>query len=253
MLPLPELESRFGQALSGNPVGELSIRGNGLTSAQRLQVYRNNMQSALMGALRNVYPTTERLVGEEFFTATAHAYVKANPSHSGNIQDYGRAFPQFIHSFEPAAALPYLADVAVVEWLRLETAQAPGHTPMDLAALAAVPRESQPGLHFRRQSAVRIFSSRFPVLTIWEYCQSVAPETQLDIDLPGECVLFARLALDVYMRRLTAGEYTLLHRLAQDKTFEAACLEALEVEPGFDVEQRFAALVREEILTGFHH
>jgi len=252
MLPLPDLQSRFAQALSGR-VDELPIRANGLSAAQRLQVYRNNMQVALIAALRSVYPVTERLVGGEFFDAAAHAYLKANPSHSGNIQDYGGAFSQFLSAFEPAEALPYLGDVAALEWRRLQTALAPAHTPMDLEALAAVPKELQPELHFCHQPAARAFYSRFPVLTIWEYCQSASPEQDLELDLQGECVLFARPALDVYMRRLTPGEYAFLHQLCSGHTFEEACLEALKAEPDFDVERRFGELVREEILTAFYH
>ncbi len=253
MLPLPELQQRFASALSGVRGVALPIRGNGLTGQQRLQVYRNNMQSALVGALRGVYPVTERLVGEEFFAAAAFAYLKVNPSHSGNIQDYGGTFSRFLGGFEPAASLPYLADVAALEWRRLQTASAPPHAPMDLAALALVPAELQPRLHFHHQPAARVFSSRYPVLTIWEYCQSMASEQGLDIDLPGERILFARPALDVYMRRLSPGEYDFLHQLCRGRTFEEACVQALKTEPGFDVERNFTGLVREEILTGFYH
>lgn len=252
MLLLPDLQNRFAHALNAR-AGELPIRGNGLSADQRLQVYRNNMQSALIASLRSVYPVTERLVGEAFFDAAAHAYLKTNPSHSGNVQDYGGAFSQFLNGFGPAGSLPYLGDVAALEWRRLQTALAPPHTPMDLVALAAVPKELQPELHFRHQPAARAFCSHFPVLTIWEYCQSASPEQDLDVDLSGECVLFARPALDVYMRRLTPGEYAFLHHLCRGHTFEEACLEALKVEAGFDVERRFAELVREEILTAFYH
>ncbi len=252
MLPLPEVQERFARALAGKTV-ELPVCDKGLSGAARLQVYRNNMQSALISALRAVYPVTERLVGVEFFAAAAAAYVKANPSRSGNIQDYGGAFPRFLAGFPPAASLPYLGDVAALEWRRLQTALAPPHAAMDLDALAKVPKELQPELRFRHQPAARAFCSSFPVLTIWAYCQHPAPEEDLDIGLPGECVLFARPRLEVYMRRLTAGEYAFLHQLCSGHTFEEACREALGAEPGFDVERCFAELVREEILTGFYH
>lgn len=252
MLPLPELQEHFARALAGT-AAPVPVRANGLSAAQRLQVYRNNMRSALTEALRAVYPVTERLVGEEFFAAAAAAYIKGNPSHSGNIQEYGGAFPRFLEGFAPAASLPYLGDVAALEWRRLQTALAPPHEPMDLDALAKVPRELQPELHFRHQPAARALCSRFPVLTIWEYCQDPAPREDLDIGLPGECVLFARPGLDVTMRRLTAGEYAFLRQLCSGHTFEEACLDALKAEPGFEVARRFAELVREEILTGFYN
>ncbi len=252
MLPLPELQRRFTHALHdpGAPVPEL--RGNGLAAARRLQVYRHNMQSALTGALAAVYPVTLKLVGEEFFHAAAREYVQANPSHSGNIQDYGGAFPLFLNGFAPAASLPYLGDVAALEWRRLQTAVAPPHHRLDVQALAQVPAEMQPELHFHHQPAARAFDSRFPVLSIWEFCRQPDPQGTLDIDLPGECVLFARPALDVVMRRISRGEYRFLQGLCKGGSFREACAMALEAEPGFDVAGRFAEFVKDEILTDFY-
>jgi len=252
MLSLPESQRSFGWALRDSDAPVPGIRGHGLKPAQRLQVYRNNMQSALREALRAVYPMSERLVGAEFFAAAAHDYLKDHPSHSGNIQDYGDAFPEFLREFPAAASVPYLGDVAMLEWRRLQTALAPPHTAMDAAALAAVPPELQPELHFSHQPAARAVCSRFPILSIWEFCQAQEPERELDLDRPGECVLFARPRLEVYMRRLSAGEYRFLQSLSRGTTFVEACREALQAEPTFDVQKKFAELVQEEILTGFH-
>jgi len=252
MQPLPELQSSFGRALRDPAAPLPPIRAKGLDAARRLQVYRNNHAIALASALRAVYPVTERLVGEDFFTAAAGAYAKSNPSHSGNIQDYGGALPAFLGDYAPAASLPYLADVASLEWRRLQTAVAPPHQPMDLKALGEVPAERLPDVYFHHQPAARAFESRFPVLSIWEFCQQAEPQDGLDLGLGPQCVLLSRPALDVEMRLLSKGEYVFLRRLCRGGSFEVACRAALEVEPGFDVQERFAALVREEILTSFH-
>lgn len=252
MLPLPELEREFAHALRDAQVPARHVRGRGLDPSRRIQVYRNNMLSSLTAALRTVYPVTERLVGEQFFAAAAQGYIQSNPSHSGNIQDYGGAFPAFLQGFAPAAALAYLPDVAALEWRRLETALGPPHTPMDLAALAAVPAELQPELHFRHQPTARAFCSPHPILSIWEFCQSAEPEGELDLDAPGECVLFARPRLDVVMRRVSLGEYAFLQGICHGVNFETAAQAALQAEPAFDVARNFAKLVQEEILTGFY-
>ncbi len=252
MQPLPELQASFGLALRDIGAPLPPIRAKGLDAARRLQVYRNNHSIALASALRAVYPVTERLVGEDFFTAAADAYGAANPSHSGNIQDYGGALPAFLAAYVPAMSLPYLPDVASLEWRRLQTAVALPHQPMDLQALAAVPAESLPELYFHHQPAARAFESRFPVLSIWQFCQEAEPKGELDLGLGAQCVLFSRPALDVEMRLLSKGEYAFLQRLCRGATFEAACRAALDAEAEFDVQERFAALVREEILTGFH-
>ncbi|MGE5625634.1 MAG: putative DNA-binding domain-containing protein [Bacillota bacterium] len=252
MLPLPELQRRVGGALRHPPGTGLPVRANGLSAERRLQVYRHNMESALSAALEAVYPVTRSLVGGEFFAAAARAYIAANPSHSGNIQDYGGAFPKFLADYAPAASLPYLGDVAALEWRRLQTALAPPHVPLDLEALAAVPAELQPALHFHHQPAARALRSKFPILSIWEFCQQEEPEGELGLEGPGECVLFARPRLDVTMRLVTPGEYRFLQALCRGDTFERACRDAWETEPEFDVEKQFAKLVQEEILTSFY-
>jgi len=252
MLPLPELQQRFGSALRHAPGRALPIRANGLSPERRLQVYRHNMQSALLSALETVYPVTRRLVGEEFFAMAAQAYIAANPSHSGNVQEYGGAFHQFLVDYAPASSLPYLSDVAALEWQRLQTALAPPHTPMDLTALAKVPGELQPALHFHHQPAARVLSSRFPALTIWEFCQQEEPEGELRLERPGECVLFSRPRLDVRMQRIGPGEYRFLQALYRGDRFDHACRDAWEVEPEFDVEKQFAKLVGEEVFTSFY-
>ncbi|HEY3645121.1 MAG TPA: DNA-binding domain-containing protein [Gammaproteobacteria bacterium] len=252
MLPLPELQQKLGQALRGGSPEGLPLRDGGISGARRLQVYRNNHASALREALRAVYPVVERLVGEEFFAVAADAYVAANPSRSGNIQDYGGAVPLFLESYGPAASLPYLGDVAALEWRRLQTAVAPAHAPMDLEALAQVPGDALTDLRFHHQPAARALDSRFPILSIWQFCQQSDPDGELDLDRGSERVLLSRRAEEVEMRLLSPGEYAFLRVLCRGETFEAACRAALTVERGFDVEERFAALVRDEVLTGFY-
>ena len=251
MLPLPELQRHFSLALHDPELKVQGVRAGKLDPARRLQVYRNNMQTALTSALAAVYPITLKLVGEEFFEAAAHEYAQANPSRSGNIQVYGGAFPLFLGRYGPASSLPYLGDVAALEWHRQQTAVAPSHRGLDTATLATVPAEMQPELRFHHQPSVRIFDSRFPVLSIWEFCSQPDPQGSLDIDMPGECVLLARPALDVVMRRLSPGEYRFLHGLCRGDSFGEACAAALEAEPLFDVPGRFAALVQDEILTDY--
>ncbi len=252
MQPLPELQAQLAQALREPGAASPPIRPNGLSAARRLQVYRHNYESALLSALRAVYPVTERLVGEAFFAAAAAQCLKQNPSRSGNIQDYGGAFPTFLGGYASAADVPYLGDVAALEWRRLEAVLAPAHTPMDIKALAEVPAEMQPKLHFHLQPAAGIFESHFPILSIWEFCQQAEPVGELDLGLGAQYVLISRPALDVQMRLLSASEHAFLRRLAQGGSFEAACSDALAMEHGFDVEGRFATLVREQILTSFH-
>jgi hypothetical protein len=252
MLPLPELQRKLGQSLRGGTESGLPLRDHGISGARRLQVYRNNHAAALREALRAVYPVTQRLVGEDFFAVAADAYSAANPSRSGNIQDYGGAFSKFLEGYAPAASLPYLGDVAALEWRRLQTSIAEQHASLDLQALAQVPEGELTELHFHHQPGAHAFTSMYPILSIWEFCQQAEPEGELDLDTGGECVLFYRADLDVRMRCISAGDRAFLVSLCRGSSFAKACEAAMAEEPGFDVQASFAAIVRDEILTDFY-
>ena len=84
--------------------------------ADRLNIYRNTMVTGVTKALRLTFPTVHRLVGADFFEGAAVRFIAQHPPRAAYLDDYGAEFPEFLRSFEPAAALVYLGDVARLEW-----------------------------------------------------------------------------------------------------------------------------------------
>lgn len=110
--------------------------------ARRLAVYRNNVMVSLVDALAQTFPVTQTLVGEDFFRALCQVFVRQNPPRVRVLSSYGDELPGFIRQFTPAASLPYLADVARLEMLRLQAlhaADAPAMATHDIAALVQDP------------------------------------------------------------------------------------------------------------------
>ena len=54
--------------LQGSNVAAPVVHGGGLTPERRLEIYRHNVMHNLRGALRDIFPVTERIVGEFFFS-----------------------------------------------------------------------------------------------------------------------------------------------------------------------------------------
>ena len=104
---------------------------NGADPAGRFAVYRNNVHSSLINALAAGYPVTLQLVGDEFFRAMAGVYVQGFPPTSPLINEYGSDLADFIQGFAPAASVPYLADVARLERLRVRAYHAADAQPLD--------------------------------------------------------------------------------------------------------------------------
>ena len=118
------------------------IAWNGSDPARRFGVYRNNVIVSLVDALADTFAVTQELVGVQFFRAMAREFAGTNPPTSPLLAFYGDTFPDFIEHFPPATGLPYLADVARIEHLRVHAYHAadlePVHAETIAAALAEV-------------------------------------------------------------------------------------------------------------------
>ena len=102
--------------LEAPPAAPLLRSRRGLAAERRLQVYRNNLEASLGAALAAVYPVVARLVGDDCFRQIGRAYLARVPSRSGNLHEFGAALPEFLAAEPALAGLPYLGDVAALEW-----------------------------------------------------------------------------------------------------------------------------------------
>jgi hypothetical protein len=145
--------------------------------------------------------------------------------------------PGFLRADPRVSALPYLGDVAALEWAIHEVYHEADGTPLDAAALAALPPALHAGLRLHLQPATRLVSSPWPVLAIWKANQAAAPEDVEPVSLGagGVRVLVARDAEgDVEFRLLDAAEAFWLEALARGKPLGLAVAAALAVDPAFD-------------------
>ena len=119
MLALPEIQSRFYAAMllpASEPALNDLLLGESSQNARRLAAYRRNITVNLSSALALTYPVVERVVGAAFFREAARAHALLEPSRSGDLNDYGANFADFVDSYAHAATMPYLSDLARLEW-----------------------------------------------------------------------------------------------------------------------------------------
>ena len=133
-----------------------------------LAIYREQALAGWRHALAAAYPVVERLVGPAFFGEAADRHADAHPSASGDLHEYGREFARFLASYPFAASLPYLPDVARLEWAVHEAGFASDAPSFDIAALAAVETARQPELVLAFAPATRLLQSAHPVVALWE-------------------------------------------------------------------------------------
>jgi hypothetical protein len=222
MSELARLQRTFLAALRGEGDGELAphlIAGSHVQAC--LCVYRDGMGAAWHDELADTYPVVRRLVGPDFFREMAGRYGRSHPSTSGDLHGYGDRLAEFLEGYPFARGLPYLPDVARLEWACHECFHAADGRALDVAALARVPQASQGGLRLGLRPWVRLAASPHPLLALWEANQpgrDGAPD-----ELRGaERILVARADFVVRPSPIGEGQWVFLEALAQGQTLQQA-------------------------------
>lgn len=244
-------EGAFATALLDSEAGvpvSLQVRDGG-PPARRFAVYRNNVYAGLIDALAKRFPATAKLVGDAFFRAMAREFVETSPPRSAVLLRYGGDFPDFIGAFPPAAAVPYLADVARLEWVWHEAYHAADAEPLSQEALSALgPRAENVG--FVLHPSLNLVRSAYPVITIWELSMRDGEDEPGRLPAGGEDALVLRPALQVTVRRLPPGGAAFVEALMAGAKLPAAAAIAEEAEPSFDLATNLAGLMRSGAFVG---
>ncbi len=220
----------------------------GLTShsarrpGKRFAVYRNNVVVSLIEVLRARFPATERIVGADFFRAMARVFATSHPPHSKILHTYGDDFSDFIATFEPAAELPYLADVARLEAARTRAYHAADAAPLTAADFADVAADAIGTLRLLLHPSLEILCSPHPVVTIWSMNAGEIELGPIENYVP-EDALILRPHWDVMVHRLPPGGAVFIEALRRGRTLAEAAEHANASEPRFDLTGKLASLI----------
>ncbi len=130
MQTLCERQSGLVRAILTGAATDLAIRKGPVPATAALAVHRNTVIGALVNALRLAYPSVLALVGDAYFETAASGFAQAHPPLAARLTGYGTAFAGYLVARTPS--LPYLEDVARLDWA-LECAAAAPDTTRDFA------------------------------------------------------------------------------------------------------------------------
>ncbi|MBI3144891.1 MAG: putative DNA-binding domain-containing protein [Pseudogulbenkiania sp.] len=250
---LLELQRAFSRnVFADDKVGlESWVEPQGLTAGERLQIYRNMVFNTLSGALKTSYPSVLCLVGADCFDGAAARYIAAVPSRSGNLQDFGEAFPDFLATMPETVELPYLADVARLEWARQESYLAAEARPIAPECLTSLGEEGLAGSVFALHPSVRLIDSHYPVLDIWRFCQEENHD-YLRLGEHGQAVLVWRKGTQIVMQAISSSSCQFITGLLAGMPLGAAIGSAGAHDPRFDLSVNLHLLLQNDLLVDFH-
>lgn len=233
---LAELQSGFARALRdpGLPAPRDLRSGRGSEPGRRFDVHRNNMMASLVDALRSAFPAVHRLVGEDYFAAVGRAYVERHPPDSPVLLWYGEAFPGFLESLPSASGVPYLGDVARLEWARVDALHAADAESASIADLAGVPEALLESVMLPLHPSLWVIRSRWPIVSLWSACRDEDHAGQVDMGTPEHAVV-VRPALQVGVHVPPPGGAEFLDALRGGVPLGGAARRAMAAQERFDL------------------
>ena len=116
------------------------------------------------------FPVVRQLVGDAFFRAMAGAFVRQSPPVSPVLAWLRRCLCRLrVAAFPPAAGVPYLADVARLEYDRVVAFHATDAEPVPVAEIAACLNDAAalPALRLQLHPSLRVIDSPFAIASLW--------------------------------------------------------------------------------------
>lgn len=250
---LDERQRHFAAALLDPhaPIPCGLVGPNRQPDAKRFNVYRNNVVAGLVGALAASWPVTRRIVGEAFFAAMARSYARLEPPRSPVMLAYGQTFPAWIETFEAAACLPWLADVARLECAWVQAYHAAEASSADVTELGRIDPARVGRMVFALHPSVRVVRSAFPVVELWRMHVEDSVPVPIDMSQGGQNALIMRPAADVEVRCVTLGSARFIESAMAGKPVAEAAAHAFEADAAFDLPGTLIELLSNKAMTGW--
>lgn len=218
MSSLAELQTWMHWAIARRPAGRepapscapLLTEGK-VSRERRIRAYADALEIRLAETLAADFKGVHAVLGDENLRALAGEYFEAYPSRSPTLAELGRSLPEFLL----AHPLPFLADLAALEWRMAEAYFANDVPPLDPASLEQIAPEAWPLAKLELDPSLSWVETQWPVLRLHRLAsagRSVADA--IPHRRRAERVLIYRdLAGDVHAVRATTAELRTLAQL----------------------------------------
>ena len=235
---LAELQRRFFElvtapegvatelAARGLPTSALAaiIAGDArATAVERLDVYANMYFFRILDVLRADYPKLLAVVGDDAFHDLATDYLRAHPSRHPSLRFVGAALPAFVARHALCLERPWLAELAALEWARVDVFDRADAAPLAREDLAVLAPADFATLVLAPVPACALVPATWTIEETWRAVEdggAPGPPARADA---GHAVLVWRAGVTVRHRAVAATERRALELLLARTSFGALC------------------------------
>jgi len=197
-------------------------------------IYRDNTIGTRKRALQAIYPVIEKILGNSCFDMLAIDFVNSSPSIDSDLNLYGAGFPDFLQKLSNIEAafseLPYLKDLATLEWLYHKAYYAADDLPISENQFADI----DTSVKLDRSRSLFCMRSMFPVYDIWQNHQGNKIVKEVTALTDEDYILIFRQQGHPMVQRLDREEWSILQaiegQVELDVVVQSALLEGVDIE-----------------------
>ncbi len=216
---------------------------------QRLKIYRNHIVTTLSESLVMNFPLVEKLTGKGFLLTAAKLYLFDNPPKQACLDCYGEEFPDFLEDYDHARSLPYLSDVARLDWSMNEVRTAKVDPTLQVEDLVSVPENKYDTAVFKLKKSVRLIQSNFPINSIAHFCLQEEADSTLNVAPKDTFLLVVRHLWEAEIFALSQSEYGFFNLLNEGKNLSKALEVVMKKDAGFDLSQFLQKYISHETFS----
>jgi len=133
---------------------------------QLINIYRNNFVISLRELLEQLFPITQVLVGNEYFTQISRQFINDCPLKEPHLNHYGGNFVSYLDELEALKSMPFVAQMAELEW-HLDRISHIYHQPnFDFNELARIGEDQYLNIHFVLADTCHIQTSSMDLIAL---------------------------------------------------------------------------------------
>lgn len=239
-----DFHRRFAAALQNPDIDCLPLLSDAAANQRRrFDVYRNNRAMSLIDSLRSTYPAVCKLTGEAFFGAAARSYIDRYPPPGPVMAEFGSEFSAHLQTLPNSEKVPYLADVAKLEWRWLQCYHSADAAVLELSALAQLSGDEITDVSLVCHPALFAMKSAWPIGSIWTVCtqgeQTTVSAASVDMK-QAECVVITRPGIQVLTNIVPEPGWVFLNALQTGSSIGDAAELALQTDKDFQVGEHLA-------------
>ena len=199
----------------------------GKTLSQQFNIYRGSIFGGLKKALAETYPVTKSLVGDDFFNMMLGQFIKLYPCDVQDLNEYGEELSAYIADLPQARSVPYLSDIAKLEWL-YNVASNSKIQDSNLDKISKFSPEQQASIKLHLPVGSALMQSKYPIDRIWAIHDT---EEALCIDKSKDDLFFIifKDSAGCKINQLTQTQFIYLNKINEQVVFVDVCASMLSV------------------------